>query len=99
MKSTYRIIWSLRAVVNLKRILTYLQEEWTEREIKYFSTRLNTLLTLIEQRPKSFPPAKRKNIRRAVITKHNTLYYKIEKNSILLIAIIDNRQDPKKTKI
>jgi len=57
-------------------------------------------LTFIVNKPKSFPTTKRKqNIRRAVLTKHNSIYYKIEKDSIQLIAIFDNRQDPKKLKV
>ena len=100
MKNTYRLIWSLRAFQNLKRIITYLEENWTEKEIKNFSIRLDSYLTIIEKRPNTFPAAKSKqNIRRTVVTKHNTLYYKVEKDSIQLIAIIDNRQDPLKNKI
>lgn len=100
MKNTYRLIWSLRAVENLKKIINYLEENWTEKEIKNFSIRLNTYLTIIEKRPETFPSAKSKlNIRRAVVTKHNTLYYKIEVDSIRLIALFDNRQDTKKRKI
>ena len=83
-----------------KRIITYLEENWTEKEIKNFSIRLDSYLKIIEKRPNTFPAAKSKqNIRRTVVTKHNTLYYKVEKDSIQLIAIIDNRQDPLKNKI
>ena len=100
MKSTYRIIWTLRAFENLKRIINYLEENWTDKEIKNFSYRLNIYLAFIEKKPRSFPASKNKlNIRRAVITKHNTIYYKIRKDTIALIAIIDNRQNPKKRKI
>ena len=100
MKNTYRLIWSFRAVENLKSILKYLEENWTEKDIKNFTFRLNKYLTLIENKPNSFPAAKRKlNIRRAVVTKHNSLYYKIEQDTIQLIALFDNRQDPKKRNI
>ena len=100
MKNTYSLIWSLRAVENLKKIINYLEENWTDKEIKNFSIQLHSYLTIIEQIPKTFPEAKSKqNIRRAVISPQHTLYYKIETNSIMLIALFDNRQDPKKRKI
>jgi len=100
MKNTCRLIWSLRAVENLKKIINYLEENWTEKEIKNFSIKLNSYLTIIGKRPKTFPAAKSKqNIRRAVVTKHITLYYKVEDDTIRLIALFDNRQNPKKRKI
>jgi|WetSurMetagenome_2_1015567.scaffolds.fasta_scaffold1239954_1 plasmid stabilization system protein ParE len=100
MKNTYKLIWSLKAVENLQKIINYLKENWSEKEIKNFSIRLDSYLRIIEKSPETFPAAKSKlNIRRAVLTKHNTLYYKVEEDSIRLLALFDNRQDPKKKEI
>lgn len=37
---------------------------------------------------------KEKQIRGFVITKHNTLFYRIEEDKIILITFFDNRQNP-----
>jgi len=34
MKSIYKLLWSKRAYNNLANIISYLEKEWTEKEIK-----------------------------------------------------------------
>ena len=45
MKNTYKLIWSDEALNNLKAIIDYLENRWTEREIKnslnYLTNNLN----------------------------------------------------------
>lgn len=41
MKNTYKLIWSDEALNNLKEILDYLEQRWTNREIKRFSQLLD----------------------------------------------------------
>ena len=49
--------------------------------------------------PKQFPLIfKKKKIRKCVMTKHNTLFYRENKDNIDILRIFDNRQDPKKLK-
>jgi hypothetical protein len=101
MKNTYRLIWSLRAVENLKRIIKYLEVNWTDKEIYNFFYRLSIYLAFIEKNPESFPTAKSKlNIRRAVVTKHNTIYFKMKKTPFdsLLYLIQDKTQRKEKYK-
>ncbi len=37
MKNTYKLIWSDEALKNLKSIIFYLEEHWTEREMRKFA--------------------------------------------------------------
>lgn len=100
MKSIYKIIWSERAVNNLKSVISYLEETRTEKEINNFSIKLENYIDLIQANPEFFPISKKKSrVRRVVITRQNTLYYTIDKETIKLICIFDTRQNPKKTKI
>jgi hypothetical protein len=43
---------------------------------------------------------KKKNVRKGLISKHNTLYYRVKprKKELQLLMFWDNRQDPKKLK-
>ncbi len=60
---------------------------------------VDSLLTQITENPEMFQASRKKaNIRKALITGHNALYYRIKpKNKeVELITFWDNRQDPQK---
>lgn len=70
------------------RVLEYLDEAWTIREIQNFVDRTEKTLSQIVKTPEMFEASrKKKNVRKGLITKHNTLYYriKIRKQEIELI--------------
>ena len=93
-------MWSDRALSDLKNIIDYLTENWTQREIQNFVRKLDKRLHLISINPNLFPPtARRLNIRRSVLTKHTVIYYRAEKNIITIVTLFDPRQDPKKLKL
>ena len=96
MKNTYRIIWSIRAHNNLEIIISYLEKNWTEKEIKKFVLKLDRCLNILVNNPEAFPLSRIKHgLRRVVITKQNTLFYSIKVNNIFLVNIFDTRQNPK----
>lgn len=100
MKSTFKIIWTDEAFEGLKNILDYLEARWTKREIKKFAKLLEEQLALIQKNPELFPVTQKSNlIRRSVLSKQTTIFYKIEKNSIYLVSLFDNRQNPGKLNI
>jgi plasmid stabilization system protein ParE len=97
MKDTFKIVWSKRAYNNLAKIIRYLEENWTEKEIGKFAGELDRSIEIIKKNPLTFHSSNRKpSLRKVVITKHNTLYYKIEGQTIKLVTVFDTRQDPKK---
>ena len=66
--------------------------------VQSFDKRVNEILNLITTNPEIFVPSqKQKNIRRCVITRHVSLYYRPGKENIELVAFIDNRSNPKNT--
>jgi len=100
MKSIYDIEWSDEALSNLAQIVHYLESNWTEREIENFFLRLENVLELISKNPKLFSIThKRKNVRRCILGKQTSIYYKFESDKIFLVTLWDNRQDPKKLKV
>lgn len=53
----------------------------------------------IAKNPKQYPLINRKlRIRKVVLTKHNSLFYRESKNHIDILRIYDTRQDPYKLK-
>lgn len=100
MKSGYKLIWSERALSDLKNIIEYLGKNWTQKEIRNFANRLDKRLNLISFNPNLFPKtSRRKNVRRSVLTKHTVIYYKAVNNEVNLITLFDPRQNPRRLKL
>ena len=99
MKNITKVVWSEEANRNLNKVINYLEKNWTEREIKNFLKKLNKHISIIQSQPGSFPKANNFNVRRSVVTKQITLYYNIRQDTLNIVSIFDNRQNPKKLKI
>ncbi|HHU34503.1 MAG TPA: type II toxin-antitoxin system RelE/ParE family toxin [Bacteroidetes bacterium] len=96
MKSTYKLIWSDEALNNLKGIIDYLENRWTKKEIKKFALLLDKQLKLIEDNPFLFAESDKSNgLRKSVLSKQTTIYYRIIGYEIRIITLFDNRQNPK----
>lgn len=93
------IEWSEEAIDNLRNTIEYLQENWTIRELKVFSKKLDEQIELIRRKPATYKASKRlRGTRECVITKHNTLFYVFDETKIYIVILWDNRQNPKKLK-
>ncbi|WP_194767707.1 type II toxin-antitoxin system RelE/ParE family toxin [Tamlana sp. I1] len=100
MKSGYKILWTDHAISELKETIEFLEKIWTEKELRKFAAKLNHTIDLISKMPEIFPESiEKKNIRKAVVEKHNNLYYRVNKNSVEIISLFSNRKNPKKKKI
>lgn len=101
MKNGYKIFWTDFALHELEQTINYLEENWTAKEIRNFSAKLEERLVLLSQNPHLFQSSDvKKEIRRAVVAKHNSLYYRIINDYIEVISFFSHRQNPdKKTPI
>jgi len=100
MKSGYKILWTDHAISELKETIEHLQNNWTEKELRKFSTKLDHTIELISKTPEIFPNSyEKKGIRKAVVEKHNNLYYRTIKNSIEIVSLFSNRKNQDKKKI
>ncbi len=94
-----KISWTPTARRTYFKVLDYLAENWTKREVAHFISEVESLLNQITNNPEMFQASrKKKSVRKALITKHNTLYYRIKprKKELELITFWDNRQNPNK---
>lgn len=74
MKSGYKILWTDHAISELKETIEYLETNWTEKELRKFSAKLEHTVELISKSPEIFPNSYEKiGIRKAVVEKHNKL--------------------------
>jgi plasmid stabilization system protein ParE len=91
------IIWSELADNDFEDILEYLAKNWNQKVASKFMTITFHFIDQIAVHPKQFPMIyKKEKIRKCVITKQNTLFYKESKANIEILRIFDTRQNPKK---
>ena len=93
------VIWSAKAKITFFLVIDYLNENWTKKEIIQFNQRTQITINAIRKNPGMFPASiENKEIRRAIVDKNNSFYYKIDSyhQKIHLLTFFDGRQDPKK---
>ena len=88
---------SAKAKITFFKVLDYLDKNWTKKEINQFYNRTEIVLKAIKINPGIFPLSlKHKDIRKAIIDKNNSFFYKIDSHNkrIFLLTFFDNRQNP-----
>lgn len=99
MKGGYKILWTDHAISELQETIKYLKINWTERELRNFASKLDHTIELISKAPEIFPASlSKKDIRKAVVEKHNSLYYRINNDSIEIVSLFSSRKNPNKRK-
>ena len=78
MANGYKILWTEHALTQLDETVTYLQSNFSEKELRKLATELDHLLLLISKNPSLFPLSESVNIRRVVVRRFNTLYYNVQ---------------------
>lgn len=100
MKSGYKIEWTDNAIAELRATYKYLEDNWTEKELRSLSAEIDRTVHLISNNPGLFPVSEKLNIRKVVIKSLNTLYYREKAdNKVEILSFFSNRQNPDKRKI
>jgi len=94
-----KVTISERAERNLDHIVHYLEQEWSVRVRDKFLELLERKIDQISEMPQLYEVStKKKSVRRCVVSKQTSLYYRVNKREIEIITIQDNRKNPKKLK-
>ena len=90
------IIWSKKAAYGYAKILNYLDEEWTQREVENFEHQVNKFLLNLSKRPYILKESKVSGLRRGPINRLTILTYNIDldKNQLQILNIRGARQKP-----
>ncbi|HRN42497.1 MAG TPA: type II toxin-antitoxin system RelE/ParE family toxin [Vicingus sp.] len=92
-----KVRWTVRASKNLDKIIDYLENEWDVKTVQNFASKLLNLLETLKSKPEiGILVEKDKEIRAFVLTKQNTLFYRIKDQQIIILQLFDNRMNPKK---
>ncbi|WP_456377025.1 type II toxin-antitoxin system RelE/ParE family toxin [Lutibacter sp.] len=98
----YNIIVSSRAKSDIFQTVDYLYNKWSKQEALYFIKKFEEIKLQLSISPLIFPKFnKKKGIHIAVLTKHNTIYYKIDETTreINIITVFNVFQNPTKLNI
>jgi plasmid stabilization system protein ParE len=100
MKSGYKIFWSENALEELANTIKYLEENFSEKELIKLAENIEKTSKLLSKNPFIFQStSSSKNIRRAVVLSFNSIFYRINDESIEILSFFANRQNPKKNKL
>jgi plasmid stabilization system protein ParE len=88
------VFWTDKALENAISIKGYLLQNFSENEVDNFFSLLNAFEIAVGAFPELYPlSSDRRGIRRAVLSKVLSAFYRIRKNNIEVLAILDNRCD------
>ncbi len=100
MASHRHVKWSSSAKVDIGNISDYIMLEWGISVLTRFLIKLDRIIYQISLHPTQYPEINTElKIRKCVVTKQNTLFYKIKGETIEIVRIYDTRQDPGKLEI
>ncbi len=73
-----KIFWTIQAYNGLKKVINFLEENWSAKEILNLEIKLNSFLFRIKKHPNLYPyTSKIKNLRKGLIDKNNYIIYRI----------------------
>lgn len=94
---TRKVVISNIAEKKLESLFEYLVKEWSLKVKDDFIVKLDEHIGIIKTQPEIFPESKkRKGLRKCVVTKQTTLYYRFNAKQISILTVFDTRQHPKK---
>lgn len=92
-----KVVISKTAEKKLDKLFEYLITEWSVKVKTDFVEKLDSSIEIIKNQPEIFPESKKgKSLRKCVITKQTTLYYRYNSKRINIVTLFDTRQNPNK---
>ncbi|WP_166926200.1 type II toxin-antitoxin system RelE/ParE family toxin [Flavobacterium poyangense] len=93
------VIWAPQAKKDFWNNIDYLETEWSEKSALHFIKKVNITIALLKNGNVLFLKTNYKSVFKIVITKHISLYYRIEHKTIQLLRFWNNFQDLEKFKL
>ncbi len=92
----YKIRYQKRYLNKFENLIIYLREQWSDTIAAEVVASINVKIAQISINPYLGSLQGRAKVRSIIITKHQRLYYRIERNMIAIVNLIDMRIDPKR---
>lgn len=92
--SIYPIVWSPKAKDEFADILLFIEMQFDSETAADSVLTVEALLERIATFPNMFPASGPHSIRRAVVQKNLSIYYRFQGDQIDILKVWDNRQNP-----
>ncbi|MCF8298422.1 MAG: type II toxin-antitoxin system RelE/ParE family toxin [Saprospiraceae bacterium] len=93
----FKVFLSPIAEKKLEILLNYIAKEWDVEAKNKYITEFKRTLGQVSSFPKSCPESLSiKGLRKCIVTKQSSFFYRIKNSEIEIITIFDNRQDQNK---
>lgn len=95
-----QIVAKKRFLNSFKKITSYLKQEWDKKVAEEFNRIVIKKLDLIASQPNIGVTTSVKNTRSVLVGKghQNKIYYRVEKNKLIIINLKDIRKNPKRNR-
>lgn len=98
----YQVVWTAKAMESYVSNMKYLENAWTEREVRNFAAVTENKIKLLSTQPEVGTPRNKKqlNIRHTVLHKRISLIYRVKplKKEIELLLFWNTYQHPSRLK-
>ncbi len=85
------IVWTETALKTFFKVVDYLYDNWSSKEIETFENNVDELIERIASFNQICPESKLFGYRKCIIDEHNSLIYHFANNTLLLVTFINNR--------
>lgn len=94
-----KVTFSKKFKIDFDNLLDYLEKNWSKKVAAKYSEKIDDKVYLIKQNPELFEVSKSNSkIRKCIVSKHNSVYFKFSETEINILTLFDNRMNPKKLK-
>lgn len=93
-----KFIWTAQAIKGFNKVVDYLEEKWTKKEILNLENKIQKVINQIGLNPEQFPKSlKNESLHKAIVDKNNYLVYRLNKKSdiVEIINFRGTKQKPK----
>ena len=95
-----KTVWTREAVNSFNAILDYLLFVWTTKEAQHFIELTDRIIKQIEKNPVQFPVYESQpEYRKVVITKQTSLFYRQQKDVLVIAYFWNSFQNPEKLSV
>lgn len=92
-----KLVWTEKAEQRIGEILEYIEREFGAKARQTFREKTQDFTRILMEFPEMGAlEIKEKNLRGFRLTKQTRVFYRVKKNCLIILTLIDSRQDQKK---
>ncbi len=90
------LMFSKKSIKEIREISEYIEAKFSFRIKLDFLEKLKKNLDYVASNPENFPQTEYEDLRKCVVSKQTSIFFKIRSKDIVVVSVFDTRQNPKK---